>query len=442
MITAAYAANKVKANLEKSGQVGYIESQRNLAIAPAVISAGQDSASKLQPYADCLVDGAKYIVTINGVEHITTGYYSEDGYFFIGNGNICVENQPDTGESFGMVIRSMDSATRKNRVALSEPVTVDTTIKAEQLVYEIIHTIDPKYLPEGGVGYTEGKETVIYPETKLITYVSGDPFTMADLVLVCGETYNVYLDGGKHTGIAKDAGLALQGTAMDMPYLGNISLAGGGGTNTGEDFLLVFTPSINGTMLIYMPNGVVAGTVTLKVTQGSETIHPIDPKYLPEGGVGYAETEQTMLADKTDVVFSYQSGPKIYQGLFNPNAGVDAHALAVGDMVTVSWDGKEYECEICMSQNTLSFGNLSIMNLGENTGEPFLLGVSGGSNTFGAFTTDTAETHTVGIYQKAEAVVQIDKKFIPPLDSLILNGSDGKQYKVTVANGALAVEVV
>lgn len=43
----------------------------------------------------------------------------------------------------------------------------------------------------------------------------------------------------------------------------------------------------------------------------------------------------------------------------------------------------------------------------------------------------------------AETVHPIDQKFIPPVDSLTINGTDGKQYKLTVdENGALAVTVV
>lgn len=39
-------------------------------------------------------------------------------------------------------------------------------------------------------------------------------------------------------------------------------------------------------------------------------------------------------------------------------------------------------------------------------------------------------------------VKTIDPKFIPPMDSIILNGADGKQYKLTVSGGALNIAEV
>ena len=41
-----------------------------------------------------------------------------------------------------------------------------------------------------------------------------------------------------------------------------------------------------------------------------------------------------------------------------------------------------------------------------------------------------------------ETIVPIDPKFIPPVDSLTINGTDGKQYKLTVNNGAISVAEV
>ena len=41
-----------------------------------------------------------------------------------------------------------------------------------------------------------------------------------------------------------------------------------------------------------------------------------------------------------------------------------------------------------------------------------------------------------------ETIHPIDPKYIPPVDSLTMNGADGKQYKLTVNNGAISVSEV
>ena len=54
----------------------------------------------------------------------------------------------------------------------------------------------------------------------------------------------------------------------------------------------------------------------------------------------------------------------------------------------------------------------------------------------------TSETKQISKLHFAETIVPIDPKFIPPVDSLTINGTDGKQYKLTVNNGAISVDEV
>lgn len=41
-----------------------------------------------------------------------------------------------------------------------------------------------------------------------------------------------------------------------------------------------------------------------------------------------------------------------------------------------------------------------------------------------------------------ETIHPIDQKFLPPVDSITMNGADGKQYKLTVSGGALNIAEV
>lgn len=42
----------------------------------------------------------------------------------------------------------------------------------------------------------------------------------------------------------------------------------------------------------------------------------------------------------------------------------------------------------------------------------------------------------------AKTIHPIDQKFLPPVDSITMNGADGKQYKLTVSGGALNIAEV
>lgn len=42
----------------------------------------------------------------------------------------------------------------------------------------------------------------------------------------------------------------------------------------------------------------------------------------------------------------------------------------------------------------------------------------------------------------AKTIHPIDPKFLPPVDSITMNGADGKQYKLTVSGGALNIAEV
>lgn len=58
------------------------------------------------------------------------------------------------------------------------------------------------------------------------------------------------------------------------------------------------------------------------------------------------------------------------------------------------------------------------------------------------FCNPESEGYYVTSIEFADTVHPIDPKFIPPVDSLTINGTDGKQYKLTVNNGAISVAEV
>lgn len=121
----------------------------------------------------------------------------------------------------------------------------------------------------------------------------------------------------------------------------------------------------------------------------------------------FGEETKAVLPEDTFEWFSDLGG--VYSG---PLPTFD---LEVGKTYLVLWDGEEFPCvatsAVFNGAETLGVGNLSITGLGENTGEPFVIGVLADGSDAAAYTTDAGESHTIGVL--GEVVKPLDRKFIP-----------------------------
>lgn len=121
-----------------------------------------------------------------------------------------------------------------------------------------------------------------------------------------------------------------------------------------------------------------------------------------------------------------------------------------GMLLTVIWDGVRYKntSELVQPDDTINavfVGNRSIMGLGENTGEPYLIVCFEQTDLsdvrkYNAIVSAVPGSHTLTIMQ--ETIHPIPQEYIPPLDRLILNGADGNQYALTITDGAISVAPV
>ena len=120
---------------------------------------------------------------------------------------------------------------------------------------------------------------------------------------------------------------------------------------------------------------------------------------------------ETVLVEESTVSFG-DSGQGFYFAVFQ-----STFEATVGETYKVYWDGAAYECTCVDFNSGYAIGNLSILGLGSDTGEPFLI-------PFGAepiiATTDTAASHTISISGLSVEVVKIDEKYLPtiPADKL------------------------
>lgn len=114
---------------------------------------------------------------------------------------------------------------------------------------------------------------------------------------------------------------------------------------------------------------------------------------------------ETVFVEESIVPFADANG--VYMG--QPES---TFMPTVGKTYKVSWDGTTYESTCVNFNNLQAIGNLSIMGIGSDTGEPFLIAVGNG-NGIRIATADTSASHTISISGIVQEVVKIDEKYLP-----------------------------
>ena len=128
------------------------------------------------------------------------------------------------------------------------------------------------------------------------------------------------------------------------------------------------------------------------------------PDYVKNRPFYTGDPVETVLVEETTVAFADYGG--VYTAQFPSTVEVTA-----GETYKVSWDGTVYECACVLFNDTYAIGNLSIRDIGPDTGEPFLIGVNNGEGIFIA-TADTSASHTLSISEMVVPIVKIDKKYL------------------------------
>ena len=173
-----------------------------------------------------------------------------------------------------------------------------------------------------------------------------------------------------------------------------------------------------------VPDGGTAGQLLSKTESGTEWIDPpqsgaqpdwnqndsTQPDYVKNRPFYTGNLVETVLVEESTVSFA-DMGNGSY------GAQVQSTFVAtVGEAYKVYWDGSAYECTCAaVSESPLLFiGNLSIMGMGSDTGEPFIIGVFNGEG-IQIGTTDTSASHTISISGFVQEVVKIDEKYLPTI---------------------------
>lgn len=122
-----------------------------------------------------------------------------------------------------------------------------------------------------------------------------------------------------------------------------------------------------------------------------------------EDRLAYAETKLVEIVPEATVTFSDMGGlmGANFPDSFNPKEGVP---------YKITWDGETYECFLLSYFEYPMLGNAGIFNMGEDTGEPFIMAYNGTVWMTGTANTSTA--HLISISGLSEVVKKIDAKYV------------------------------
>lgn len=131
------------------------------------------------------------------------------------------------------------------------------------------------------------------------------------------------------------------------------------------------------------------------------------PDYVKNRPFYTGDPVETVLVEESTVTFA--DADDFYLGALE-----STFSAAVGETYKVSWDGTIYECACVEYSGITVFGNLSIVGVGSDTGEPFMMTVNNDSVLL-IYTADTSASHTLSISGLASEVVKIDEKYLPDI---------------------------
>lgn len=148
-----------------------------------------------------------------------------------------------------------------------------------------------------------------------------------------------------------------------------------------------------------------AGGNTGSQSAGGSITKPLTYDYMPEGYPSKAMGTITLMEEQ-ELAFVLKNSVYVVEL-------IPGFKVVEGQTYAVNWDGTEYECVGAISNSMSLFGNLSIMGMGDDTGEPFLYAYDK-NMAVGLFATlDTSASHTIGVKTTGEIFTPMAEEFLP-----------------------------
>lgn len=162
------------------------------------------------------------------------------------------------------------------------------------------------------------------------------------------------------------------------------------------------------------------------------------PDYIKNRPFYTGDPVETVLVEESTVSFAASDG--MYMGRLE-----STFSATVGETYKVSWDGTTYECACVDFNNNTLIGNLSILGVGSDTGEPFIMSILNGEE-IQIGTADASASHTFSISGTAAPIVKIPAKFIDKdasgyivvHNSSTMTEEEGENYYNAISKGEAA----
>lgn len=356
--------------------------------------------------------GKEYTIEINGETHVMSLTQQPDGQtgeYFVGfniadGATVIGTPRFNANVLFGAYTHNNsklsdgDTFTASLWVYLAQTVSLPATIRVG-LEAETLVQLDPKYIKD--MYYTE---TVQKSQTREFINMLEDAEFVA-LLYANRQTAQYIIDGVQYT--FKNDEQPPEGYGWNL------------GTANAPDMLVT---GMDGN--IYLP-----GNISITVNYEEETIHKIDPKYLPDSAKSdWNQNDPTA----PDYVKNrpFWTGDPVEKTLFNNDFDIDnlcydgtPLGLEIGKTYTVCLNEDSYDV-VCVGIDGGCFlGNGSLQDIGEDTGEPFVVIESVDHNVFSACVAESYFIQllesgkdpivSLEIFGSHKEVTTIDAKYLP-----------------------------
>lgn len=267
-------------------------------------------------------------------------------------------------------------------------------------------------------------ETEIMPEQTL-TFVESEgvrafegSVTLNGNNIVLGEIYDVKIDDVLYKVECRNLN--------DMTFLGNAALTGVPGCDdTGEPFAIRLIFDV-GDIFGYTTLG--AGNHTISISKTETIIKKIPKEYLPDD-IGSGSSVQPDWNQDDDMADDYiknrpfydrKASARLLNGTFNFTSDNNLYIakptfeydFIIGETYTVKFDGRTYRCNaIKINDYWYALGNLSLINMGENTNEPFVIEKQ--SSGYSIKTNISKSNISVEVTGNAMIATKIPERYLP-----------------------------
>lgn len=117
--------------------------------------------------------------------------------------------------------------------------------------------------------------------------------------------------------------------------------------------------------------------------------------------------QTTTLMEEQELAFALND--KVYSAQLT-----NAFEIIEGQTYTVNWDGTEYECiGVAIDEDKCGLGNLYLLKVGDDTGEPFSYTYNKTYTIGGFMTSDTSASHTISVKRTEGTVTPMASDFLP-----------------------------